>query len=155
MDFIQDIFLIRIMIFLLILTITSQFLKKMIEKIPAAIISLVISLIGTYYMTSSQIDFFSKVYTLFGIGILLAVPFIIIFFILYSSEISGILRKAVWVLYSAILILLLNENENLGNEEISILITGIVLICLVILFLDNWIKKKLNINKHLKKKRKR
>lgn len=142
--------LIRALLFVLILSVTYFVLMRFLKnKGSAIVIGLVISLIAEYYLSYSQLELLTKIYGNMGITILLLVPFIIVFFFIYSSNISGLLRKMLWVFYGIMTIFLLRENE-LFTEFVMALF---ILALLLILFLDKTIKNKLTARRNIKIKK--
>ncbi len=142
--------LIRALLFVLILSVTYFVLMRSLKnKGSAIVIGLVISLIAEYYLSYSQLELLTKIYGNMGITILLLVPFIIVFFYIYSSNIPGLLRKMLWIFYGIMTIFLLRENE-LFTEFVM---TLFILALLLILFLDKTIKNKLTARKNIKIKK--
>ncbi len=142
--------LIRALLFVLILSVTYFVLMRFLKnKGSAIVIGLVISLIAEYYLSYSQLELLTKIYGNMGITILLLVPFIIVFFFIYSSNISGLLRKMFWIFYGILTIFLLRENELFTKFVMTLFILALLLI----LFLDKTIKNKLTARKNIKIKK--
>lgn len=141
--------LIRALLFVLILSVTYFVLMRFLKnKGSAIVIGLVISLIAEYYLSYSQLELLTKIYGNTGITILILVPFIIVFFFIYSSNISGLLRKMLWVFYGIMTIFLLRENELFTEFVMTLFILALILI----LFLDKTIKNKLTARRNFKRK---
>jgi len=140
--------LIKLLLFVLILSVTYYALMRFLKNRGSAIIiGLVISLIALYYLSYSQLEFFNNLYGNTGIIVLILIPFIIVFFFIYSSNISGLLRKMFWIFYSILIIFLLKENDSF-TESIMILF---IFFIILVLFLDKTIKNMFNTRRNLKK----
>lgn len=142
--------LVRALLFVLILSVTYFVLMRFLKnKGSAIVIGLVISLIAEYYLSYSQLELLTKIYGNTGITILILVPFIIVFFFIYSSNIPGLLRKMLWVFYGIMTIFLLRENELFTEFVMTLFILALIMI----LFLDKTIKNKLTARRNIKIKK--
>ncbi len=142
--------LVRALLFVLILSVTYFVLMRFLKnKGSAIVIGLVISLIAEYYLSYSQLELLTKIYGNTGITILILVPFIIVFFFIYSSNIPGLLRKMLWIFYGIMTIFLLKENELFTEFVMTLFILALILI----LFLDKIIKNKLTARRNIKIKK--
>jgi|TARA_Y100000310_G_C20690313_1_gene821776 hypothetical protein len=144
--------LIQLLLFIIVFVITSQTLKRVFkDKTTPSIIALSVSLIATYYISNSQLDFLNITYSLTGIILLILIPFIIAFFFIYSSNINSLLRKMFWIFYGIIIIFLL-QNKDILPFEISTLVTTLIIFLTIgIVLLDTIIKNKFNAIKNLKR----
>ncbi len=145
--------LIKILIFLLIFIMAIQILRKTLfeDKIISGVIALTIALIGTFYISYSQLKFITQTYGITSIIILIIVPFLIAFFFIYSSNITGVLRKMFWVFYGIITFLILQENNTFSSETSMSISLLIIFLTIMIIFLDKSIQNQFNIYKNLKK----
>jgi len=145
--------LISVLIFLLIFIIVIQLLRKTIlkDKVISGIIALTVALLGVFYMSSSQFNFITQTYSLAGTILLIAIPYLIIFFFLYSSGLIGLLRKMSWVFVGILTFMFIQNNNSLTSETTANITVGIVLITIFLLLFDNKIKDQFNISKNLKK----
>ena len=145
--------LIKILIFLLIFIMAIQILRKTLfeDKIISGVIALSIALIGTFYISYSQLKFITQTYGITSIIILIIVPFLIAFFFIYSSNITGVLRKMFWVFYGIITFLILQENNTFSSETSMSISLLIIFLTIMIIFLDKSIQNQFNIYKNLKK----
>jgi hypothetical protein len=139
------------LLFLLIYLLASTAIKKVLhERAQIIIISLIISILAVYYMTSSQIDFISWTYTLAGTLILIFIPFLIALFFIYSVGIGDFVRKAFWIFFFGLAFILV-QKANLDQRLISNLSLGIIICGLIIIIFDKKIKSFFNARKNLKK----
>ena len=145
--------LIKILIFLLIFIMAIQILRKTLfeDKIISGVIALTIALIGTFYISYSQLKFITQTYGITSIIILIIVPFLKAFFFIYSSNITGVLRKMFWVFYGIITFLILQENNTFSSETSMSISLLIIFLTIMIIFLDKSIQNQFNIYKNLKK----
>jgi len=143
--------LVQILIFILVFAVTFQiFLKFLKEKTSSAIISLIVSTLATISLTYYQINFVAQNYSLFGMVALISIPFLIVFFFLYSLNINSLPRRMLFVTYGIIAIIILQKNQFVDltlKNTITILI--IVAIGLIII-LDKWIKEKIETKKNFR-----
>jgi xanthine/uracil permease len=138
------------LIFALIFILVFEALKRTLkEKQISAVIALCLSAIATFYFSYSQIKLIENIYSFWGIAFLFLIPFAIIFLFIYSTNISGVLRKIIWVAYGTTLIIILQKNKiPVENSEV---ITPIILAIIIILVIaDSWIKSTITTNKNLR-----
>lgn len=139
--------LLFVLIFLLSFFVLRKFFKE--EKI-SKIIAILISLLSIYFLKSEQYDFISNIYTVWGVIILMLIPFLIAFFFLYSSNISNIFRKTFWFFFFGLNFFIVQRLDI--NPEISKNISiGIIIFGIIILIFDKTIKNKINVFKNLKR----
>ncbi|MEK6875179.1 MAG: hypothetical protein AABX30_00685 [Nanoarchaeota archaeon] len=141
------------LIFILIFAVSFQILKKTLfkEKAISAVIALIIALIGVVYISYSQLDFLAELYNLTGAIILISIPYIIIFFFIYSSNMGSFFRKMILVLSWIITIALLQNMSQLPKDQLTNIILIITILTIIIFIFDNMIKNKLNTVKNLKR----
>jgi len=128
--------------FLLILIVSLVILKRVFKENYTAIVilAMAISLLSIYYLSSSQINFLSLSYTMFGIILTIIIPFTITFFFIYHSDLSSTFRKVFWFFFFGVIIILV-QNSNIFQYQKIWISTGIVLFGLILIFFDNLIKK--------------
>lgn len=141
--------LIGILSFVLLFSITFKIFQKILkDKASSGVIALATSIIGTFYLSYNQLNFLEKTYGLTGILALILFPFSVSFYFIYTSNISGTIRKAYWIFYSILSTLI--AYNNLQNSEYLNLITTIILFSsIVLILLDNIIKNKFNAIRNL------
>ena len=144
-------FWIVFLLFLLIFLFTYQIIKRFFEKKAIYIvISLSISLLAVYYMTFQQVDFLSKVYTTWGVIILMLIPFIIAFFFIYLSTLGGVFRKVFWIFFFGLAFILAQKFQL--NPVVSTNIrTGIIILGMILLIFDKPIKNRFNAFQNLRR----
>lgn len=150
---ISDNVLIKILLFLLIFAISSQILRKFFDnKGSTGIISLIISIIGAFYISPSQLDFLDNTYTITSALILISIPYIIIFFFIYNIGMAGFLRRIIWLFYSIINIFFIMNYLNTTEEITFLILTILIILTIIILFFDKTIQNKFNSSRNLKNK---
>lgn len=143
--------LIIALLFIVIFSITFYIFQKIFQKKGiAAIIGLTVSILSVFYLSDSQILLVIQTYGIMGSALLISIPFIIAFFFMYTSNITGVLRKMFFIFYGIISIMLLQKSNSISSETINYLTLVIILVTIIIFFLDNWIKTRFNIYKNLK-----
>jgi len=145
--------LIKFLLFILFFSVSIIFLRRTFlkDKVLSSVVALAISLMAIFYISYSQLDFITQTYTLTGMIILISIPYVIIFFFIYSSDIVGVLRKMVWIFCGVITLLLLQKNTSLSSEIITNISTIIVIIIIAIIILDKSIKNYFTTRKNLKR----
>ena len=146
--------LIKILIFFLLFATLFPILKKTLfqeNKIVSGVIALAVALIGTFYLSNSQIDLINQIYGMGGILLLIFLPFLIVFFFIYSVNITGVLRKMFWVFYGIVTFMILQNNNNLSSENLTGFLLLIVFLTIAMIFLDKPIQNQFNVIKNLKK----
>jgi len=139
------------LLFIIIFSITFYIFQRIFQsKGIAAVIGLAVSILSIFYLSDSQILLVIQTYGIMGSALLISIPFIIAFFFMYTSEITGVLRKMFFVFYGIISIMLLQKSNSISSEAITYLTFVIILITIIIFFLDNGIKTRFNIHKNLK-----
>jgi CDP-diglyceride synthetase len=143
--------ILRILLFILLFVAISEILKRLFkeQKAVAIIISLAISLLATFYISYEQINFLGKSYGLIGAIILIAIPSLIAFYFIYSSNMDSLFRKIFLIFYGIILITIIQGNVNFSLESITTSTTLIIIaITLIIIFdktIRNWTKIRSNL----------
>jgi small-conductance mechanosensitive channel len=143
--------LIKILLFILLFVTISEILKRFFkeQKAVAIVISLAISLLATFYISYEQINFLGKSYGLIGAIILIAIPSLIAFYFIYSSNMDSLFRKIFLIFYGIILITIIQGNVNFSLESITTSTTLIIIaITLIIIFdktIRNWTKIRSNL----------
>jgi len=145
--------LIKFLLFILFFSVSIILLRRTFlkDKVLSSVVALAISLMAIFYISYSQLDFITQTYTLTGMIILISIPYVIIFFFIYSSDIVGVLRKMVWIFCGVITLLLLQKNTSLSSEIITNISTIIVIIIIAIIILDKSIKNYFTTRKNLKR----
>ena len=149
-----DDLLVKILLFIVTFSLSSFLLKRILkDKITPIVIAMCISLLAVFYASYSQWNFLYLTYSATGIILLIFIPFIIVFFFIYSSNISGVIRKMLWVFYSIVSVFVFGKNEFLSPESTTNYILLIILLAVVIILFDNLIKTIFNTRKNLKIRR--
>ena len=149
---ITDDLLVKILLFIVTFALSSFLLKRILkDKITPIVIAMCISLLAVFYASYSQWDFLYLTYSTTGIILLILIPFMIVFFFIYSSNISGVIRKMFWVFYSIVSVFVLQKSNALSPESITNLILLIILSASIIILFDNSIKNTFSIRKNLRK----
>lgn len=146
--------IIRVLIFLVIFAMTIQILRKTLfqdNKAISGIIALTIALMGAFYISYSQLEFIIQTYGIGGILILIFVPFLIAFFFIYSSNITGVLRKMFWIFYGIVTFVILQNNNTFSSETLTGISLLIIFLTIGIILLDKSIQSQFNTIKNLKK----
>jgi hypothetical protein len=145
-------FLVTLLIFVLTFSMSFIILKKIFkDRISGAIVSLSVALISSWYLTKEQIQMVSQINGISQIIFLGAFPLVIFAsFVYLFLDISGIIRKILWIFYGGLNIYFL-KNSGLAQEAITNWIIGIILTILIIVVFDVQIKNLINIRKNLKK----
>ncbi len=145
--------LIRVLIFLVIFAMTIQILRKTLfqDKIISGIIALTVALMGAFYISYSQLEFIIQTYGIGGIIILIFVPFLIAFFFIYSSNITGVLRKMFWIFYGIVTFVILQKNNTFSSDTLTGISLLIIFLTIAIIFFDKSIQSQFNTIKNLKK----
>ena len=146
-------FLITLLVFIVLFSVGFTILRKVFDnKMPAAIISLSIALIGSWYLTTQQITFITQFYGTTQTILIMLIPLIVAFFFIYSFlDVTSMIRKSFWILYGAINIILLMNNSNISDNLGTNMITIVVVATLILVIFDTPIKNTLSIRKNLKK----
>lgn len=151
MVYLSNELLIRLLVFISVFGISAPVLRKAFkERVISTMVALVISILATVYISFEQLSFLNNLYGITGMLVLLLVPFIIVFYFIYTSNIGSPIRKIFWVLYGIIAVFILQNN--LGNSiNAGPIITAIIFLIITILLLDNVIKNKISSMRNLKK----
>lgn len=128
-----------ILLFLLLFIVIFFIFKKIFEKTQALIISIIISFLSVYYITSENINFLSTTYNLFGAIILISIPLIILFFFNYSSDINPTTRKILWFIFLILSFIFLRQ-KTIKNYFIEKIYIFVFIIIIIIIIFDNKIK---------------
>lgn len=145
-------FLVLLLTFVLVFFISSLVLKRFLRSRAAAIIGgLAISLIAIRYLSSSQIELIFENYGLAGTAILILFPFSMVFFFVYSSDLIGPIRKAIWVFYGIVMIGIMQVNDTISSENLTSSTVAIIFITIIILFVDNYLSEKIGTFRNLRK----
>ena len=142
---------------LLILTIVFFFVyktmfKQLKNKIVAFTIAISASLLSIYFLLYSESRFVYRAFGYTGVVISMLVPTAILFYILYKSRIPSSLRKIFWILYSALLIYMIQFNDFFPQRDYTNLVYIIIIATITILFLVNIIKEKILTTHHLRRR---
>ena len=149
---ITDDLLVKILLFIVTFALSSFLLKRILkDKITPIVIAMCISLLAVFYASYSQWDFLYLTYSTTGIILLILIPFMIVFFFIYSSNISGVIRKMFWVFYSIVSVFVLQNSNTFSPKSITNLILLIILSASIIILFDNSIKNTFSIRKNLRK----
>ncbi len=145
--------LIKLLLFILILFVTFHSLMKFLKnKWVSAIIGLIISLTAIFYISYSQIHSLIQVYGITGMVLLISIPFVIVCFFIYSTNITGILRKIFLIFYGVVTILFLQNNNSFSSEIMTSITLIFIFVIIIILFLDKTIKNKFSAQKNLRRR---
>lgn len=145
-------FLIRFLVFLIVFFIAFEALVKTLKnKGVSLIIGLVLGLFSSVFLSYSQIQYVLESQSFLGIALVVLFPFLIVLFLLYSSDISSFLRRAGLIFYGLINIFLLRNLESISSETTTsiVFIIGVVIVLIVIS--DKFIKRNLRMFSTLKK----
>ena len=145
----------ELLINLLLLTIVFYFtfktmMKYLKDKKLAFIIAICAAGLTIFYTRYNQ-ELFT--YTTIGyaaFAILILLPTIMTFHILYKSKFSGGARKICWILYSSTLLLILHNSPYAINPDINKITWTIILAAIALVLFDNKIKENLNLKRNLK-----
>ena len=146
MVYVSDDIFVKVLLFLLIFTLVFISLTKLFKgknKVVVVIISLVISLLTINYLSFEQLNILNFTYTLFGTIVLMAVPFLIAFYFIYSLDLGKWIRRIFWIFFFTISFLLLQKTY-ISPEKISTISTILILLAIGILIFDKIIKKNFN-----------
>ena len=88
-----------------------------------------------------------------GMWLLILVPFSMVFFFVYSSDMLGIFRKAIWVFYGVVTVSVLQSNNTFYSESVTSIILGVIVAMILIILFDNYIQSKLNTWRNLRRTR--
>ena len=150
--YIPNEWLINFLLFLLIFILSSQILKKFFkEKALTVIISLIVALLSVFYLSSSQIDFLVMTYTTFGVLVLISIPLLVAFFFIYLSNLDGVFRKLLWIIFGGISLILL-QNAQIPSKSITSISTGIIILVVLMIIFDKTIKNRISYVRNIKKK---
>jgi hypothetical protein len=154
-NFLTNEFFLKASIFFLVLIVSGGILKKLFykQKEIAYIIALSIAILSSYYLTKEQESLLMQTSSLFGIIATISIPFIIVFFFIYKSNIHKTMRRGIWIFYLLLNIYLLRLTD-LNSETITKLTVGIVLTGLLLLISDQSIKDFIQTKENLKLKKK-
>ncbi len=142
----------RILIFIVVLFISFTLLQRFFrDKKVSAIISLSLSFLSIWYLRTDQLEFLTSTYGYMGFALVLLFPFIIALFFIYSSEITGALRKIFWIFYGTTNFFLLNNKIIFRNTSSDLLLLIIPIATILMVIFDSWIKTKLNVRRNLKR----
>ena len=145
--------LIKLLLFILIFFVTFQSMMKFLkDRAVSAIIGLIISLTAIFYIPYSNIESLIQVYGITGIALLISIPFVIVCFFIYSTNITGILRKIFLIFYGAVTILFLQNNNSFSSEIITSITLIFIFVIVIILFLDTTIKNKFSARKNIRRR---
>jgi len=145
--------LIYILIFIVVFSFSFFILKRIFDKnIPsAAVVSLSLSLIATWYLSEGQIKLVEQTYGISQMIFLGIIPFLIFSsFIYFFLDISGIARKIMWVAYGLLNIAFFYNSQINSSTKSSIILGYIFLVILMVLFdtsIRNWIITRKNLRK--------
>ena len=146
--------LIMVLTFVLVFFVTSQALGKFLrQKFISIIVGLIFALLAVRYLSYSQIDFIFQTYGQAGMWLLILVPFSMVFFFVYSSDMLGIFRKAIWVFYGVVTVSVLQSNNTFYSESVTSIILGVIVAMILIILFDNYIQSKLNTWRNLRRTR--
>ncbi len=145
LEFLTDNLILNLSLFLIIFLVVSQALKITIfkkNKSISYIIGVIIAILAVRYMTLDQIDFLAHTYSSLGTIILLAVPFIIVFFFIYSIDLRSTSRRILWGFYLIMNIYIFNQVSPFSTD-ISLEITiGIIFVGGFLILIDKWIRER-------------
>lgn len=107
------------------------------------IITLAVSLISTRYLSDfTMVKNVLLPYTILGVSLTAALPFIIYFFFVQSFEDSSTLRKILWIFFIVVFLgLWADRQSELGSLSYIYILTGLV--ALICLLLDGTIRRTL------------
>lgn len=145
--------LIRLFIFVLIFAISFQLVRKTLfqeQRALSGIIALVISLLGAFYISPSQLTFILDSYGATGILIAMAVPYLIVFYLIYVSKLPGVLRKITLLFMGIVTFAIIQNTSSLSIDITTKALMIVVAITMLALLFDNTIETYFNTKKNLK-----
>ncbi|MEM4326340.1 MAG: hypothetical protein QXU40_03495 [Candidatus Pacearchaeota archaeon] len=153
MAYLQTEFLLFLLFFFLVFIIALQIFGKIFRerRSIAIIISLSIALLSTYYFSDVQTNILKGSYTLFGVIILTAIPFIIAFFFIYLSDTNPVFRRFFWVFFSVVYFVLL-QRLRINKEIITKISFVFITMILILIIFDKTIKNRVSYVRNIKRK---
>jgi hypothetical protein len=144
-------FLIRLLVFVLVFAFTSYAVRRFMKNRGIAIlVGVAVGLMAVFYTSYSQFLLLFDVYGITGLVVALLVPFVIVFFFVYSSSFSGVLRKIIWAFYGAVNIVILQMNGSLSSETTTTITLLIGLGAVLLILFDTFIKYRFTVKRNLK-----
>jgi len=152
MQYLSNEFLIRLLIFIIIFALSFQIVRKTLfkDKILSSVISITLSLIAAFYISPSQLDFITNSYGAAGILIILVIPYLIVFYLIYVSKIPSVLRKTTILFMGIITFAIIQNNEAISTDLATKALMILIVITLAFLLSDKKIQNYFNAKKNLK-----
>lgn len=152
MIFIETEFLIDVLVFLSVFAVTQYTLGKLLRNNKVAtIIGLVIALLAVFYMSQTQISFLELNYGYAATFALVIFPLAIIFLFVYTTDIPGLARKAIWIAYGIITFILVQRNTTITSQALTLSLLLLVLLIAALITFDTFIKNRVTEVKNLRR----
>lgn len=141
--------LVDILLFITVFVIAKFATENLLKNSKVSIlIGAVIALLTVTYTNWVQFDSISLAYGSTGL-ILLLVPFAAVFFFVYTTNIVGFVRKAIWIFYGIITWILWNSSETLATETVTLFLTIFTVLLIVLILFDTTIKNWMETRKNM------
>ena len=149
---ISNLFLVQLFIFVsvffFIVAVLTRYMKN---RTLAIVIGLIISLIVWRYLSYSQIDFAFQVGGWLGILVSVLFPFSMVFFFVYTADLIGAVRKAIWVFYAVVMLGLVQGTNFFSVEGATSATLVIVSLVFLVLLFDKYIQTKIRTHRNLRR----
>ena len=138
--------LIFIVTFIITFTTTIKILKN---KSLSTIIGILVASTIILFTPEIKFELLEKGYSFLGIILLMLFPFAVVFWFIYSINLSPTMRKGFWIFYFILNTFILYNQIHLESEIKTTIITVLIFILIGILIFDKTIKSKIEFSRNI------
>ena len=141
----SDSFLVKSLLLIMLFIIISAVLRKTrfgdTNNSITMVIALIVSVLSIRFMPEDYVTSILLPYTTLGIALSTIIPFMVIFYFVYATQMGGVGRRFVWGLFAVVFVtLFITRRATLSDLGQKIYIAVMVLIVLALIF-DTGIKR--------------